>query len=63
MNEVELKETASKLGLEWRDAMHGSVENIYMMNYDVTEEEVDDWPEITFIPVPEWLEKKRKKKK
>jgi adenylate cyclase class 2 len=60
-SESSVRKTASILGLDWSQAVHGSVENIYMSHYDVTEEEVDDWPDITFVPVPEWLEKKRRK--
>jgi adenylate cyclase class 2 len=59
--EEEIKDVVLKLDLDWKNVLHGSVENIYAMNYDVTEEEVCDWPEITFIDVPEWLEKKKKK--
>jgi adenylate cyclase, class 2 len=59
-NEGEIKDMALKLGLDWKDVLHGSVENVYAQNYDVTEEEVCDWPEITFTDVPEWLKKKRK---
>jgi len=46
---------ATKLGFEWGNAMHGSVETVYQMHYDVTEAEVNAWENITFIPVPEWL--------
>lgn len=60
-DEEEIKNVAIKLGLNWDDVLHGSVENVYAKKYDVTEAEVCDWPEITFIDVPEWLEKKRKK--
>lgn len=59
-NEEAVKAVAAKLGFDWSAALHGSVENIYQQHYDVTEAEVDAWPEITFIPVPDWLEKKRK---
>ncbi|MEK7113697.1 MAG: hypothetical protein AAB873_02615, partial [Patescibacteria group bacterium] len=55
-----VKKVAFDLGFDWNKAMHGSVEPIYQMHYDVTEEEIDQWESITFIPVPEWLEKKRK---
>lgn len=52
---------ANRLGFEWSQALHGSVETAYQRYYDVTEEEVDFWKSITFVPVPEWLEKKRRK--
>lgn len=59
-NEEELKETAQQLGLDYGAALHGSVETAYMDVYDVTELEVDYWPEITFTDAPDWLEEKRK---
>jgi len=58
--EPKLKEVASKLGLDWDKAVHGSVEVAYLAEYDVTEQEVDNWPEIKFEPVPDWLQKRRK---
>jgi len=60
-NEQTLKDISEKLGFDWVYALHGSVETAYQRYYDVTEEEIDRWPTITFIPVPDWLEKKRKK--
>ena len=59
-NEDELKEIVSILGLEWSKAVHGSVEIAYLAEFDVTEEEVDHWPEILFTDTPTDLEKKRK---
>ena len=59
--EDKLKEVASKIDLDWSKAMHGSVETAYQKYFDVTEEEVDNWESITFAPVPEWLEVKRRK--
>ena len=53
--EEEVKAAAQKLGLDWNQAMHGSVETIYQMHYDFTEAEIDHWDSITFIPEPEWL--------
>lgn len=59
-SEQELREVAEKLGLDWNDVLHGSVEVVYMAEYDVTEDEVNSWPEVSFIPIPDWLEAKRK---
>lgn len=59
-DEETLFKTADKLGFRKEDALHGSVEITYLQEYDVTESEVDAWPEITFMPVPDWLEAKRK---
>lgn len=58
--EESVRGCATNLGFDWEDAMHGSVETVYQMHYDVTEEEIDGWETITFIPVPDWLEKRRK---
>ena len=58
VNEEALKETASLLGLDYKDALHGSVETAYQAVYDVTEEEIDGWKEILFIEVPDWLQAK-----
>lgn len=59
-DESHLFAIASLLGLDSKDALHGSVEIVYQQEYDVTEEEVDGWTEILFIDVPKWLEEKRK---
>ncbi len=60
-NENKIKSLAKKLGLNWDEALHGSVETAYQKYYNVTEEKIDNWESITFIPVPDWLEIKRKK--
>lgn len=59
-SEKELKIVAEKLGLDYSDALHGSVEPVYQTLYDVTEEEINNWEEIRFISVPEWLLAKAK---
>lgn len=59
-SEAALRATAEKLGLGWSDALHGSVETAYQAEFDVTEAEVDSWPEITFGPTPDWLMAKRR---
>jgi adenylate cyclase, class 2 len=60
LNETELFDVASKLGLARAQALHGSVEIAYQSAYDVTEEEIDGWEEIRFIDVPGWLSVKAK---
>lgn len=55
-----LREAANKLNLKWDQALFGSVENVYQSYYDVTEEEIDNLPEMLFSEVPSWLEAKRK---
>ncbi len=59
LDEDSLKGIAAKLGFDWSKALHGSVETAYQAVYDVTEDEIDSWKEILFIPVPEWLEERR----
>ncbi len=60
-SEEKLKRVSGQLGLEWSQAVHGSVENAYQAEYDVTEAEIDAWPKIEFGLIPDWLEPKRKK--
>ena len=60
-NEKSLEGIAKKLGLSMSDAIYGSVEPVYMKYYDVSEDDIDNWSEISFGDVPTWLEEKRKK--
>lgn len=59
-SEEKIKNVSQQLGFDWKDALHGSVETAYQKHYDVSEQEIDYWSEILFIPVPDWLEIKRK---
>ncbi|MBI2630821.1 CYTH domain-containing protein [Candidatus Nomurabacteria bacterium] len=59
--EEEIHKVSNSLGFDWNKALHGSVETAYQDVFNITEEEIDSWEEVTFIPVPEWLEIKRKK--
>ena len=59
--EEKVRKSTSDIGFDWKDALHGSVETVYQQHFDVTEEEVCQWPEIKFEPVPEEIEKKRRK--
>ena len=59
-SEAAVRSVAGKLGFDWTQALYGSVEPAYQKYYDVTDKEIDGWPEIVFSPVPEWLEKRRK---
>ncbi len=54
-----LMNISKDLGFDWSQAMHGSVETAYQKYYKVSEQEIDGWESITFIPVPDWLEVKR----
>lgn len=60
-DEASLKGLSSKLGLDWAEACHGSVEVVYRAVFDATDQEIDGIPSITFEePVPAWLEARRK---
>lgn len=59
-SEEKLKMMVEKLGLDWNAALYGSVEPAYQKYYDVTEKEIDNWPEIIFSPVPDWLLRRKK---
>lgn len=59
-SEESLRTTAQELGLDYAQVLHGSVETAYQAVYDVTEEEVDTWPDIHFGAVPDWLMEKRR---
>ncbi len=59
-SEKALRDTADLLGLDFAPALHGSVETAYQALYDVTEAEIDNWPEIRFGEIPDWLLDKKK---
>ncbi len=59
-DEKSLVQVAADLGLDYSKALHGSVETAYQAVYNVTEEEIDNWQEITFSEVPLWLMAKKK---
>lgn len=59
-DEQTLRTVASDLDLDWKTAMPGSVETVYQMHYDFTEDEIDHWDTITFIPEPGWLLARKK---
>jgi len=59
--EAEVRAIAGELGLDWTKAVFGSVEIAYQAVFDVTQEEVDNWPLITFVDVPADIEAKRRK--
>lgn len=58
--EDEVRFTAEKLGFNMENAFFGSAAQIYEHYYNVTPHEINFYPEITFGPVPDWLEQKRK---
>jgi len=59
-NEDAVRAIAADLGLDWNAVLHGSVEVVYIDEYDVTEDDVNSWPELLFTAVPDWLEERRR---
>ena len=59
-SEKNLRSFVKKLGFNWKEGLHGSVETAYQKYFDITEKEIDSWEEIIFSKVPDWLEIKRK---
>lgn len=60
-SEAAVKDAAEKLGFRMEDAHYGCVDEIYKLYYDVTSDDINYCSKISFVPVPDWLEKKRKK--
>jgi len=58
--EENLKKIAKLLGLNFQDAVFGSVEIVYEAEYNVTDEEIDMIPVVKFGKIPKWLEERRK---
>jgi len=59
-SEEKLRESALKLKLDWSKALHGSVEIAYQAYYNVTDEEIYKWDNVTFTSTPDWLEMRKK---
>ncbi len=51
-SEEAVRKAAADLGFDWKEGLHGSVENVYTKYYDVTEEEVCSWQQINFSEKP-----------
>lgn len=56
-NELDVAKVVKKLGFDMQNAHYGSIDKIYKLYYDVTDDDINYCPEIKFTPVPEWLEK------
>lgn len=59
-DEVSVWQVVEKLGLDRAQAKFGSVEIAYLAEYDVNDDEVDNWERITFVDIPAWLKEKAK---
>lgn len=61
-DEEALKSCAAKLGLDWSEVCHGSVEIAYQAEYDITDSDIDHMPVVTFeTPVPDLFEQRRRR--
>jgi adenylate cyclase class 2 len=60
-DEAAIWRTVERLGLDRAKAYYGSVEIAYQAEYDVTEEEIDNWDRVTFTSVPDWLQVRAKR--
>ena len=60
-DEAELKRLAAALELRWDDAVFGSIEPVYLAEYDITEDEFHRINDLTFVgPRPQILESRRR---
>ncbi len=59
-SEAEVRGLVEKLGYNWQDAIPGDVIQLYQDVFDVGEWEISRKAEITFGPIPDWLEAKRR---
>lgn len=59
-SEEQMKQVCQKLELNLDMAVHGSVEVVYLAEYDITEDEIDNWPQYKFTDVPEFFAQRRK---
>ena len=61
-SEAAVNDIAKDLGLDWENAVFGSVEPVYMAEYDITEEQFLEIDSITFDQQPPaWLLKAKRK--
>lgn len=61
-SEEAVKSAAAKLGFDMDDAKYGSASDIYQIYYDITDHEINFWPEIKFTNPPKWLADKQRVK-
>lgn len=61
-SEAAVKTVVEKLGLKMADALYGSVDEVYKIYYDVTNQDINYCPEIKFTDAPDWLTSKRRAK-
>jgi adenylate cyclase class 2 len=55
-----LVDVVEKLGLDMKNSVSGSVNDIYELYYDVTSDEVNTWSEIKFGEAPKGLKRRAK---
>lgn len=55
-----VKKVSEQLGFNYENAHFGSVDEIYKLYYNVTNDDINFLPELKFTPVPDWLKQKQK---
>lgn len=60
-DEASVRKTAKKLDFNFKDAIYGSIADTYTHYFDITRDEINWYPSLTFIPTPAWFEERRKK--
>lgn len=55
-----VKAVSKQLDFDYADAHFGSVDEIYRLYYNVTNDDINFAPEIKFTPLPDWLKNKQK---
>jgi len=58
-----VKTAIESIGCNWKYARQGDFKTVYQQHYDVTEDEINQCESIAFVPVPDWLEAKRRGKR
>lgn len=59
-DELAVRKAVEGVKLVWANVILGNIEMVYQKYYDVTAEEVYNWPRVSFGDVPDWLEQRRK---
>lgn len=56
-SEESVRQIATELGLDWKDGVFGSVEPVYIAEFNITEKEFYTLDHMTFkTPIPDWLQ-------
>lgn len=61
-NTKSVQQTANQLGFKMSEALYGGADEVYKIYFDITNDEINFYPEIRFTNIPDWLAQKRRKK-